>query len=329
MTGKAKFAIAVLALCGAAALAAAGWAYRWFEPHRTSLTLKLSGNIEAHESVLSFKTVQSRIVELPFDEGQWIRRGALIARVDDADYRQKVVIAEATIDVQKRQLDAAAQNTDAARKTMLSDQAELDYRTLDYDRSSKLSAQGFTSADVRDLSAAALKKSQATLERDRALLQAAERNVDLARASVRSAAETLKLAQIEESYTTLVAPLDGVILVRQSELGEVVSPGTPIVTLADIDHVWLRAYVNEPDIGRIRLGQAAVISTDSYPGKHYPGRVSFIAEKAEFTPKSVETHAERVTLVYRVRIDADNPEHELVPGMPADAELRLLPTSPR
>ena len=94
------------------------------------------------------------------------------------------------------------------------------------------------------------------------------------------------------------------------------------MTLADIGHVWLRAYVNETDIGKIRLGETATVTTDSFPGKQYAGRISFISEQAEFTPKSVETHAERVTLVYRIRIDIDNPTHELVPGLPADAKSR-------
>ena len=78
-------------------------------------------------------------------------------------------------------------------------------------------------------------------------------------------------------YTTLTAPFDGVILVRQAELGEVVAPGAAIVTLADLDHVWLRAYVNETDIGKMRLGEAATVTTDTYPGKKYPGRISFIS----------------------------------------------------
>jgi HlyD family secretion protein len=102
-----------------------------------------------------------------------------------------------------------------------------------------------------------------------------------------------------------------------------VVPGTPVVTLADLDHVWLRAYINEPDIGKVRLGQRVTVTTDSYPGKIYHGRVSFIASQAEFTPKSVETHAERVTLVYRLKIDLENPSHELVPGLPADAHITL------
>ena len=104
------------------------------------------------------------------------------------------------------------------------------------------------------------------------------------------------------------------------------APGTPVVTLADLDHIWLRAYINEPDIGKVRLGQSATVRTDTYPGKTYKGRVSFISSNAEFTPKSVETHAERVTLVYRIRIDAENPAHELKPGMPADATIDLAPT---
>ncbi len=95
-----------------------------------------------------------------------------------------------------------------------------------------------------------------------------------------------------------------------------------IFTLDDLDHVWLRAYVNEPDIGKVRLGEPVDVTTDTYPGKIYHGRISFISPEAEFTPKTVETHAERVTLVYRIRIDIDNPTHELLPGMPADAQHR-------
>ena len=105
------------------------------------------------------------------------------------------------------------------------------------------------------------------------------------------------------------------------ELGR--SVGIPIVTLADLDHVWLRAYLNESDLGRVAWGQPAVVTTDTWPGKRYQGRISFISSEAEFTPKSVETHAERVTLVYRIKIDVENPRHELKPGMPADALIDL------
>jgi len=325
-TGAARktWTLVGLALAGLTVLAGIAWMRGWLFPVRAPTVLQLSGNIEAHESVLSFKAVQSRIIELPFDEGASVKRGAVIARVEDADYRQQATIAEASVAVEQRQLDAAARNRDAAQKVILSDQADVNYKSLDFKRIDKLARQGYMSADARDLAAAALKESQAALQRDESLQEAAERNVALAKANVRNALESLKLTRITEGYTTLRAPIDGVILVRQAELGEVVSPGTPIFTLADIDHVWLRAYVNETDVGRIRLGEPAIVTTDNYPGRRYRGRVSFIAEQAEFTPKSVETHAERVTLVYRIRIDLYNPTHELVPGMPADAELQLL-----
>jgi len=157
------------------------------------------------------------------------------------------------------------------------------------------------------------------------LEQVAERQIALATANVENAEQAIKLAKIILDYTILAAPFDGVITVRQAELGEIMVPGTPVMTLADLDHIWLRAYINETDIGKIRLDQPAKVTTDTYPGKSYKGRVSFISSSAEFTPKSVETHAERVTLVYRIKIDIDNPTHELVPGMPADALLEVSP----
>ena len=104
---------------------------------------------------------------------------------------------------------------------------------------------------------------------------------------------------------------------------EVVSPGTPIVTLGDLDHLWVRVYVPETDLGKVHWGQTVDVHTDSFPDKIYPGRVSFISSEAEFTPKSVQTEKERVTLVYRVKVDLDNTRQELKPGMPADVDIKV------
>ncbi|MGB3550505.1 MAG: efflux RND transporter periplasmic adaptor subunit [Candidatus Binatus sp.] len=289
-------------------------------------SLLVSGDIEAHESVLSFKTVQSRIVELPFDEGQWVNAGTLLARLEDHDYRQQVVVDEAVLLVQQRQLALALRNLEAAKRTVASDQADLWEKTIDYQRDQELWQKNVVSAQTRDLAETALKQSRAVLERDQALQAAAEESITVAQANINNAQQSLKLARIILGYTTLYAPFSGVILVRNAELGEDMQPGTPVFTLADLDHVWLRAYVNETDIGRVRFGQAALITTDSYPGNKYVGRISMISENAEFTPKSVETHAERVTLVYRIRIDIENQSHELKPGMPADATIELSPS---
>jgi HlyD family secretion protein len=293
----------------------------WVEGKPSAETILVSGNIEAHESVVSFKTVQSRIVELPFDEGQAVKAGTLLARVDDADYKQQVAIADAALNAQTRQLDVAQQNVIASRRTIVSDEADVALKQLEFDRAQTLLIKGAGTTDARDVADTAVRQSRAALDRDNALEGSAEKSVSLALANIESAKAALELAKIVVDYTTLTAPFDGVILVRQAELGEVVSPGAAIVTLADIGHVWLRAYVNETDVGKIRLGEDVTVTTDSYPGKEYPGRISFISESAEFTPKSVETHAERVTLVYRIRIDIDNPSHELVPGLPADARI--------
>jgi HlyD family secretion protein len=285
--------------------------------------LMLSGNIEAHESVLSFKTVQSRIVELPFQEGQSVRKGAVLAVVDSADYRQQLAIAQGNLALQQRQLDAARENLVTTGRTLLVDQAELRQRQLDQQRALGLQQQGFSSKATLDQADTALKQAGAVMQRDQSVQTAAARNIEVAQAAVRNGEAAVALARIVVGYTTLTAPFDGVVNVQQAELGEVVVPGTPVLTLSDLDHVWLRAYVNESDLGRVRLGQEVSVSTDSHPGKHYQGRISFISSKAEFTPKSVETHAERVNLVYRIKIELANAEHELVPGMPADARIAL------
>lgn len=311
------FSIAALALF---ALYGAG-VFPKFGAEESSNAIILSGNIEAHESVLSFKGLQSRIVQLPFDEGKWVKRGSVVAVVDNQDLKQQVLIADAAVAVQRRLLDASLQNLSATRKVIDADLAEFAQRKLDLQRSEMLQKQGFVSTASRDNVSTALKQTAAVLERDRALEQVAQRNVKVTEASLHNAEQSGVLTRIVEGYSTLSAPFDGVILARQAELGEVVAPGTPIVTIADLDHVWLRAYLNETDVGKVRLGQIATVTTDTYPEKKFRGRLSFISSKAEFTPKSVETHAERVTLVYRVKIDIDNPTHEFLPGMPADARL--------
>jgi HlyD family secretion protein len=114
-----------------------------------------------------------------------------------------------------------------------------------------------------------------------------------------------------------------VVLMKSAEVGEVLAAGTTVLTIGDLDHPWLRAYINETDLGRVKLGQRVKLTTDSYPGKVYEGRVTFISSEAEFTPKQIQTKEERVKLVYRIKIDVDNQAHELKNNMPVDAEIVL------
>jgi HlyD family secretion protein len=294
--------------------------------------LVLSGNIEAHESLVSFK-VQGRIVELPVEEGQSVQAGALLARLDVDDYRQRVLIDEANVRVRQSNLaltlaGTREQEIKAAQQTMLDAQADMQQKKLDYDRAQRLFSEDAISAQDRDLADTALKRAQATFQAaeqkyNEALEGSRKEDIAIAQANLKEASANLGMSRVNLDYTILRAPTAGVITVRQAELGEVVVPGTPVVTLADLDHIWLRAYVAETDVGRVRWGQDAVITTDTYPHKQYHGRISFIASDAEFTPKSVQTYKERVTLVYRIKIDIDNASHELKPGMPADAHITL------
>ncbi|MBI3785166.1 MAG: efflux RND transporter periplasmic adaptor subunit [Deltaproteobacteria bacterium] len=311
------------------AVATALYLVLWRLPARSAdHVLLVSGNIEAHESVVAFKAVQSRIVELPFDEGQWVEASTLLARLDASDYQQQEAIAAAALRTRRAELASAKKGVEVARSTVLADIAEQALRAVSRRRIGALWERGIVSRDELDRVDTALKESDAILQRDRAIEATRARDIEVARASVRTAREQLQLARILLGYTVLRAPFAGVILVRQAELGEVVLPGTPVVTLGDLDHVWLRAYVRETDLGRIRWGQTATIHTDTYPDRRYPGHISFISSEAEFTPKSVETHSERVTLVYRIRIDVENPAHELKPGMPADATIEMASAGP-
>lgn len=152
-----------------------------------------------------------------------------------------------------------------------------------------------------------------------------EQELPVRRAEIARAKASLALIETQLADTMAYSPIDGVILVKSADPGEVLAAGTAIVTVGDIDHPWLRAYINETNLGKIKLGTKAKVTTDSHPGKIYTGKVSFIASEAEFTPKQIQTQEERVKLVYRIKIDLDNPHRELKSNMPADAEIQLEP----
>ncbi|MGD0774073.1 MAG: efflux RND transporter periplasmic adaptor subunit [Candidatus Solibacter sp.] len=154
-------------------------------------------------------------------------------------------------------------------------------------------------------------------------LKRREQEIATRRAEIARSKASLALIETQLADTVVTSPVDGVVLVKSGEPGEVLAPGTAVVTVGDIDHPWLRGYVNETDLGKVKIGSKARVTTDSYPGKVYNGRVTFIASEAEFTPKQIQTQQERVKLVYRVKIEVENPGRELKSNMPADAEILL------
>jgi len=164
---------------------------------------------------------------------------------------------------------------------------------------------------------------QAQAQYDLVLEGPRREDIDQGKARVEQARAALKLAETQLGYAKIVSPLTGVVLSKNIEPGEFVAPGTPVVTVGDIENVWLRAYIEAADQGPVVYNRTAWVTVDSLPGKRFKGRVSFVAEEAEFTPKTVQTQKERVKLVYRIKIDIKNPDWELKPGMPADAEIEL------
>ncbi|OPZ86562.1 MAG: putative multidrug resistance protein EmrK [bacterium ADurb.Bin429] len=171
------------------------------------------------------------------------------------------------------------------------------------------------------------------MEQARAQARAAQAALDLVeagarpqtiaavRARVESAQGTLKTALASERQTTILAPTDGRVMLRAAEVGELVTPGMPILKIAELNHVLLRVYVPEPLIEKVKIGQPARITTDA--GTVYHGTVTEIAEEPEFAPKNVQTKEERVKLVFGVKIEVENPERALKPGMPADAVIEV------
>lgn len=300
----------------------------------TDNTLRIAGNIEAHESVVGFK-VPGRIVELPVQEGQYVDKGDLLARLDDDDYRQRVSMDKATIRTREAELKLALagsrkQEIQAAKQSLIDARSDLELKRAEFRRRKDLlSEQAVSQEDVHSAETL-MKRAEATYQRlketyDQIVEGTRKEEIAVRRANLQLAQEHLEMAHVNLSYTVLSAPISGVVLVRQAELGEVMAPGTPVVTIADVDRLWMRGYINETDLGRVRWDQPATVHTDTHPGKDYHGRVSFIASRAEFTPKSVETYKERVTLVYRIKIDLENSNHELKPGMPAEAIIDVPP----
>lgn len=152
-------------------------------------------------------------------------------------------------------------------------------------------------------------------------IQRRQQELTTRRAEIERSKASLSLIDSQLADTIAVSPVDGVVLVKAADVGEVLAPGATVVTVGDIDHPWLRGYINETDLGKVKIGSKANVTTDSYRGKVYQGRVTFIASEAEFTPKQIQTQQERVKLVYRIKIELDNPAHELKSNMPADAEI--------
>jgi len=298
--------------------------------------LKVSGNIETTEVNVGFK-ISGRIVELGVEEGDWTEKGKVIARLDDEDLRHRLEQARAFLKAAQARLDKllAGSRPEEIREAQAAlEQAQFDFENKKkiYERMKSLFERGVIPKETLDNTETGFKMAEAAMERARENYQLVKigprrEDIDDARAQVEQARANLKLIETQLGYTVLTSPLSGVVLVKSSEVGEVVNPGTSVLTIGDIENVWLRAYVPETELGRIKWGQEVIVTTDLQPRKEYKGKISFISSQAEFTPKQIQTEKERVTLVYRIKVDLPNRDRELKPGMPADGRILLTPLS--
>ena len=294
--------------------------------------IRLSGNIEITSAQVSFK-LPGRVIQRLVSEGESVTNGQIVAMLDQAELEQELAMRRAELQSAEAALTELETGTrpeeiEQAAAALEVARAENQRVAGDFARQHELFQQKVTSPREFEAAEAASHMASAKVreaEARLALLKKGPREETIlaARARREQARQAVALAETRLGYATLTSPLTGIVLAEGIENGEYVVPGTPVVTVGDLDQVWLRAYINETDLGRVTIDQPVTVTTDTYPGKTYEGRLSFIASQAEFTPKNVQTAKERVKLVYRVKVDIANPNQELKPGMPADADIPI------
>jgi HlyD family secretion protein len=322
--------IGALALIGVAVIIY----LRQAKPDAKAGVLRISGNVELTEVQVSFK-VPGRVLSRLVDEGAAVKQGEVVARLEDAELSDALKLAQADADAAAAtlaELVAGSRREEVAQGEALLSRAEAEAEraATDYRRDQALYGKEVIPKRELDTARAASDAARASVRERREALTllkkgARRERLDEARARLAGAQARVSTAKERLGYATLTAPLAGVVLSKSVEPGEQVSAGTPVVTLGDTGQCWLKGYIPETELGRVKLGQGARVTADSQPGKVYQGKVSFISSEAEFTPKSVQTEKERVKLVYRIKVTLANPGLELKPGMPADAEIQVAP----
>lgn len=275
--------------------------------------------------------LELRRAEVSSYEAQYaqLKNGSRPQEIQDA----KAAVASATAEEQRARADWDRAQTLFKNDDISRSQYDQFRRNIDMAAAALRSAKERESLVVAgprqetiDAAEAQLRRAQASLKMAQANemeVQRREQDVSARRAELARQQAQLKVAESQLDDTTIVSPVNGVVLVKAADVGEVLAPGATVVTLGDVEHPWLRGYIGERDLGRVKLGTKAKITSDSYPGKVYWGRVSFISSEAEFTPKQIQTQEERVKLVYRIKIEVENPQRELKLNMPVDAEIVL------
>ena len=312
----------------------AGGVWLWHSRLRPISTneLVLYGNVDIRQVQLAFNGSQ-RIASMLVREGDRVSKGQLLATLERDRLEQTVARAAGQVQAEKEvvvRLEAGSRPEEVrkARADVEAARADAHNAGLNRRRMKALAAKDAVSQQKADDAKAAAEAAEARLNAINETLRLAvegprKEDIASAKATLRAREAELALAKRELADASLYAPMDAIVQERIMEPGDMASPQKPVYTLALTNPLWVRTYVSEPDLGRIRLGMMAEVRTDSYPGKRYRAWIGFISPTAEFTPKSVETSQVRTSLVYQTRIYVCDPQNELRLGMPATVVIRL------
>lgn len=327
MARKLVFLVLLLAAIGGGV----AWKMGVFRQPDAEETLTLFGNVDIRQVHLSFRA-GGRVAVLHFEEGDAIKAGDVVATLDTAPFEDDIrlataKVAQAAAALAKFEKGNRPQEIAVAKAAVAAREAELTLAESDAQRGASLLPHSAISQSEVDLFESRRAQAVANLAAARESLSLAEagfreEDVSAARAALRLAEAELAKAKTSLSDTQLFAPSDGVVLTRVVEPGAMVSIGQTVVALSLTNNVWTRAYIHEEDLGQIYPGMPVEVFTDTAPSKPYRGHIGFISPEAEFTPKSVETPELRTSLVYRLRVIAENPDHGLRQGMPVTVCLR-------
>ncbi len=307
----------------------AAWWYRDKEQARPT-ALVLHGNVDIRQVELAFNA-NGRIAQILVHEGDRVTKGQLLAVLDTTRLESLAAQAQAQVATQRQvvaRMRAGSRPEEIAKAAADADAARVDAANADrtFRRQQDLVAKHFVAQQQADDSRAAAEAAKARLNSAQEalrLVQLGPRKEDIAAAEATLAANeaSLAVAQRDLAEASLYAPANGIVQNRVLEVGDMASPQKALLTLSLTEPLWVRAYLSEPDLGKVRLGSSALVATDSFPGKRYRAWVGFISPSAEFTPKSVETPEVRTSLVYQVRVFVCAPSEELRLGMPATVEI--------
>lgn len=320
-----KKVLAMLVVLGAAA----GLGCKYFLSHSAQTEpLRIYGSVDMRTISLAFEEA-GRIESVDVEEGDTVKAGETLARLQPDRYVIALSNAEAALQVRRKELDlllagSRPQEVDAARATYKAYQASADLNSRLCQRQQKLGQATTEQLVDQACSQARVSQAQALAARKNLdLLLAGTRieQIDVARANVKLAEVQKQDAERALRNCELKAPSDAVVRSRSKEKGDMVSASTPVYELALMDPLWVRAWIDEVNLGRIRIGQKVKIYCDSFPETVFEGIVGFVSTVAEFTPKTVQTEALRTSLVYEVRLTVDDPHQHLRLGMPVSVEL--------